>query len=1100
MTGNTTEHDGNIAPISMTVPYITAPVAAMEGNPDSHNQFSTQRGVNNESAQSRSLPSTPYQRPQSRSGQRVTRSPDPSTKSGSPLSLPSDKSRTPPARGRPYGGCKYETGMARARRRVPYSFGPEPLQKDKSDLKTRLNHEEDEALTREMQNLYSRLLPTAESEQRRTTFIDKLDRLLRDNWPTSSFTVNVFGSTGNNLGTLDSDVDICITTDCKEMERVCSIAELLAKNGMERVVCVSSAKVPIVKVWDPELQVASDINVNNPLALENTDLVRTYVDLDSRVRPLAMIIKYWAKRRILNDAALGGTLSSYTWICLALNFLQTRDPPILPTLQQQPKLEPKILAGVNVSFDRNTESYKDFGARNKSSLGELLFHFFRYYGHELDFEQNVVSVRLGRILSKVEKQWHLLQDNRLCVEEPFNLSRNLANTADDTSMRGIHMELRRAFELIGGAKLDDCCEQFEYPKEEIKLSEHFVPPSARPVIPQPPTQSSAQPSLHLGRPGKGSNRGGRGSKGPNSNSRRSSNPTGRTSNSIRNFPFQMTPQELQLQAQHQQHLLHDQLFQQYQYLQLQEQELRMQLHQQNLRHRGLLAAGYHQPAAYGQYGSQDEGFDGTNGQINGMSRAPMSAPLYQQRFGPASPYLTAGSLSQGVSTNPPSPRVNSVIPDTRRFSRRTSLTQSSSGPSLRAQSQPARAVPVSSFGHMSARPDVSILQEAAGGRRSSVSSSSQEQFPGYLENGYNVAGSMYDSGRRPAEYLGYYVGQSPSLSAYTHSTAISPIPSHVGLAIQNGGLSPRLASASIRSNGSMHSPPLQAVPPATAETQSIAEPEAKKFPVGSIPPQPRSGPLIVDGSVNSPRRRRTTQSLNESDEPTNFSASTSEDLAFDTPSSSDENSQDALELNNHKKSPPASPSAPQRRLHQMAGSSQHMNGFLPFRTSLSAAPQDLPIQETRTEEAMAMAGLGALKKPGTAWTLDRQLSSVEEVLTPSPRVESFLPEGQPPNVAQSVDQAEPAAASEAETTTLANGNGGDEAIVKPLSPRTNGSTGENASPASAAVVGATNGWETQHRKKKRRSKKAVKSENDAQVLNTTKGEILPADESLRKGG
>ncbi|KAK4938033.1 hypothetical protein LTR10_021440 [Elasticomyces elasticus] len=993
--------------------------------------------------------------------------------------------------------------MARARRRVPYSYGPEPLPKDKSDLKTRLNHEEDEALTRDMQDLYSRLLPSAESEQRRTRFIDKLDRLLRGNWPTSSITVNVFGSTGNNLGTLDSDVDICITTDCREMERVCSIAELLAQNGMERVVCVSSAKVPIVKVWDPELQVACDINVNNPLALENTDLVRTYVDIDSRVRPLAMIIKYWAKRRILNDAALGGTLSSYTWICLALNFLQTRDPPILPTLQQQPKLEPKILAGVNVSFDRNIESYKDFGSRNKSSLGELLFHFFRYYGHELDFEQNVVSVRLGRILSKVEKQWHLLQDNRLCVEEPFNLSRNLANTADDTSMRGIHMELRRAFELIGEAKLEDCCEQFEYPKEEFKLSEHFVPPSARPVIPQLPTQSSAQPLLHSGRPGKSSNRGGRGSKGPNSNSRRSSNPTGRTPNSIRNFPFQMTPQELQLQAQHQQHLLHDQLFQQYQYLQLQEQELRMQLHQQNLRHRGLLAAGYHQPAAYGQYGSPDEGFDvGTNGQINGISRAPMSAPLYQQRFGPASPYLTAGSLNQGVSTNPPSPRVSSVIPDTRRFSRRTSLTQSSSGPSLRAQSQPARVVPASSFGHLSARPDVSSLQEVAGGRRSSVSSSSQEQFPGYLENGYGVAGSMYDSGRKPAEYLGYYVGQSPSLSAYTHSTAISPIPSHVGLAIQNGGLSPRLLSASIRSNGSMQSPPLEAVLPAMAETQSGPEPEAKKLPVGSIhpvPAKPRSGPLIVDGSVNSPRRRRTMQSFNESDEPTNFSASTSEDLAFDTPSSSDENSQDAAELNNHKKSPPGSPSAPQRHLQQAAGSSQHLNGYLPFRASLPAALQDLPTQETRTEEAMAMTGFGALKKPGTAWTLDRQLSSVEEVRTPSPKVESFPPVGQSPKAAQSVNQTEPATASDADATILPNGNGGEEAIAKPLSPRTNGLTGETASPTSAANVGATNGWQTQH-KKKRRSKKAVKSENDAQVLNTTRGEILPADESLRKGG
>ena len=73
-------------------------------------------------------------------------------------------------------------------------------------------------------------------------------------------------------------------------------------DGMERVVCVPNAKVPIVKIWDPELQLACDMNVNNTLALENTRMIKTYVDIDERVRPLAMIIKYWTKRRILNDA------------------------------------------------------------------------------------------------------------------------------------------------------------------------------------------------------------------------------------------------------------------------------------------------------------------------------------------------------------------------------------------------------------------------------------------------------------------------------------------------------------------------------------------------------------------------------------------------------------------------------------------------------------------------------------------------------------------------------------------------------------------------------------------------------------------------------
>lgn len=73
-------------------------------------------------------------------------------------------------------------------------------------------------------------------------------------------------------------------------------------DGMEKVVCIPQAKVRIVKVWDPVLKLACDMNVNNTLALENTRMIKLYIQIDERVRPLAMIIKHWTKRRILNDA------------------------------------------------------------------------------------------------------------------------------------------------------------------------------------------------------------------------------------------------------------------------------------------------------------------------------------------------------------------------------------------------------------------------------------------------------------------------------------------------------------------------------------------------------------------------------------------------------------------------------------------------------------------------------------------------------------------------------------------------------------------------------------------------------------------------------
>jgi DNA polymerase sigma len=76
---------------------------------------------------------------------------------------------------------------------------------------------------------------------------------------------------------------------------------ILLSDGMQKVFCVP-AKVRIVKIWDPEYNLAADLNVNNALALENTRLIKTYVQIDERVRPLIMIIKHWTKRRLLNDA------------------------------------------------------------------------------------------------------------------------------------------------------------------------------------------------------------------------------------------------------------------------------------------------------------------------------------------------------------------------------------------------------------------------------------------------------------------------------------------------------------------------------------------------------------------------------------------------------------------------------------------------------------------------------------------------------------------------------------------------------------------------------------------------------------------------------
>lgn len=59
---------------------------------------------------------------------------------------------------------------------------------------------------------------------------------------------------------------------------------------------VSRAKVPVLKLKDNETSLEGDINVNSHRNIFHAYLFRCYVHLDSRVQPLGLVIKLWAKK------------------------------------------------------------------------------------------------------------------------------------------------------------------------------------------------------------------------------------------------------------------------------------------------------------------------------------------------------------------------------------------------------------------------------------------------------------------------------------------------------------------------------------------------------------------------------------------------------------------------------------------------------------------------------------------------------------------------------------------------------------------------------------------------------------------------------------
>lgn len=546
---------------------------------------------------------------------------------------------------------------------------------------------------------------------------------------------------------------------------------------------------------------------------------------------------------------------------MIINFLQSREPPVLPALHQRPHLKLPTKEGGESSFADDIDALKEFGQKNKSTLGELLFQFFRFYGHEFDYDKQVVSVRTGKQISKQEKGWSISTNNMLCVEEPFNVGRNLGNTADDFSFRGLHMEIRRAFDLISVGKWDECCEKFQFPKEEERVWEK-PPPSKKPTL-------TASHPPH--RNGRGGHRGGR-----NNHSNRSSNGSRRSSNS--NYDNQMyqqhgmlqnisTPQEQWVQQQHAQSMLQNHLYTTYSVLQQRENILRSKLIEQYAEAQVQAQA---QAQAYAQsHGRIQGGGMPIKQQATDRNRTPsfdqgpLTAPLRQDGMYyypiqyPAQPMYAYPTSN----TNPSSPQLSAVVPELRRSMHRSTVTNGSnsnivqSNGSIRSHSQPGtRTAPSpllmqgnSHLGHGANGLGVyQPLRQQANGVpiQNFISDDAAEQ--GYESRRTATTPPELST---PKEYVGYYVNEPAPTHTYSRIDMPLAIPSFGDMSGNRRRLSTDQLPQSIRDR-IKRSPSRSPSPLGNARVFSQAQsvPSQNTMSNSNLRTSNSHAPLVVNGS------------------------------------------------------------------------------------------------------------------------------------------------------------------------------------------------------------------------------------------------------------
>ena len=452
---------------------------------------------------------------------------------------------------------------------------------------------------------------------------------------------------------------------------------------------------------------------------------------------------------------------------MIINFLQTRIPSILPSLHQVPHKSNEQIYAIESTFADSLESLRGYGKDNKQTLGQLLFQFFRYYGYEINYDDIVVSVRQGRLLSRKEKGWDASSlskegRDRVCVEEPINTFRNLGNSADPTAFRGIHLEIRRAFSLTCDGQLDKVCEQYEFPPEE-KFT--FKKPSSQPR-PALLTRSNSQSSKSAK-----SVQTGRGGRNPLRNN--SSNPRRASSGATRPLFTQSPPLGPSGPDPFSQSNLHDHLYQRYQLLQLQQESLKAQA---QLMAQAQAQARLQKQAQSSQLPPRNGNSVSEGSRSNKQSSPQLMAadrhaqaaftlfPGYVYHY--PSPYEiihgeNVPAPHEGANSNSSSPALAHAVPANRRGLHRHANVNELPGGAVRSHSQPARRGPGATANRM-AMPfgyDTHNLAKVTG----SMPRQNGYDMPIHSNPGFAaIPGPMTDI-NTPMEYVGYYVNEASHL-------------------------------------------------------------------------------------------------------------------------------------------------------------------------------------------------------------------------------------------------------------------------------------------------------------------------------------------------
>ncbi|XP_044011521.1 speckle targeted PIP5K1A-regulated poly(A) polymerase-like [Aphidius gifuensis] len=202
------------------------------------------------------------------------------------------------------------------------------------------------------------------------------------------------------------------------------------RTAYQTIVPIPQAKIPVIKFHHVSTNTDVDLSFKDGLGSCNSKMIKFFLTLDKRIKPLIVIIKYWAKKLELTGS---GRITNYSIVMMILFYLQQNNISLIPTIKAlQINCPPVIYKNWLVSFDSNFKINNDNCTKN---IPQLLCGFFKFYS-EFNFATKIICPYDGISLlrndfkklhdSNKNVNYELLRlDTVACLQDPIQLNFNI---------------------------------------------------------------------------------------------------------------------------------------------------------------------------------------------------------------------------------------------------------------------------------------------------------------------------------------------------------------------------------------------------------------------------------------------------------------------------------------------------------------------------------------------------------------------------------------------------------------------------------------------------------------------------------------------------